>query len=141
MKHKNPHITRLIDSCMQYVEEIAQISREIAAAISENKLENVESLIQSRGKAIDSIISLETQLQQIPEINDPSYKPDIDRYGEKRTALSQIIQNIEQQIITSITESQESVLSEIKALYRGRKMNDGYFNPKTPPPTFLDIKE
>jgi hypothetical protein len=141
MKQEIAPVLQLIKTCIEYLEAIAKLSRNIESALKETKFEQVESSIQSRGEVIKQFIASETQLGTLSKSNDSALAAELTAYNERRTALLQIIQNVDQHINKTLANSQESVLSEIKALYRGRQMNTGYINPSSIPPIFFDIKE
>ncbi len=66
---------------------------------------------------------------------------EIEQYQLKRGELVSNIIDIDKKASFILTASKVSVLSEMKELYQGKKMNDGYLNPQQFVSTFIDTKE
>lgn len=132
----------LIESCLDGLGEVAQLSRDIRTSIGNDKTESIESLFEKRGKEIEKITGLEVKLGQL--INNKQEiinNSELKEYKQKRESLFHDIQDIDRQVILLVTTSKEAVLAEMKELYRGRKMNDGYLTVPSYSSAFIDTKE
>jgi len=132
----------LIESCLEGFGEVAQLSRDIRTSIDGDEAKSLEPLLEKRGKEIDRITGLEDKLGRILKNKNKSFKrTELKKYRQKRESLINIIQEIDKQVTLLITASKEAVLAEMKELYRGRKMNDGYLTVPAYSSAFIDTKE
>ena len=132
----------LIESCLDGLGEIAQLSRDIRTSVDNDETESLEPLFAQRSIEIEKITGLEVKLGKMLNnkhkiINNPEIKD----YKQKRESLFHDIQEIDRQVNLLITASKEAVLTEMKELYRGRKMNDGYLTIPAYSSAFIDTKE
>lgn len=132
----------LIDQCLQHLEEIVRLSRDIADAVDTDEFEKIESLFEARGEKIKKLTESEAEIERRLNGKPPQFiHTELTEYKQKRDILFADIQEIDKQINKTILESRDAVLSEMKELYRGKKMNEGYLNPSVIPSGFIDIKE
>ena len=132
----------LIESCLDGLGEIAQLSRDIRTSVDNDETELLEPLLAQRSKEIEKITGLEVKLgKMLSNKHKIINNPEIKDYKQKRESLFHDIQEIDRQVNLLITASKETVLSEMKELYRGRKMNDGYLTIPAYSSAFIDTKE
>ena len=132
----------LIESCLDGLGEIAQLSRDIRTSVDNDETESLEPLFAQRSIEIEKITGLEVKLgKMLNNKNKIINNPEIKDYKQKRESLFHDIQEIDRQVNLLITASKEAVLTEMKELYRGRKMNDGYLTIPAYSSAFIDTKE
>ncbi|MCH7781703.1 hypothetical protein IID62_01415 [candidate division KSB1 bacterium] len=132
----------LIESCLDGLGEIAQLSRDIRTSVDNDETESLEPLFAQRSIEIEKITGLEVKLgKMLNSKHKVINNPEIKDYKQKRESLFHDIQEIDRQVNLLITASKETVLSEMKELYRGRKMNDGYLTIPAYSSAFIDTKE
>lgn len=132
----------LIESCLVGLGEVAQLSRAIRASVDNDETDSLEPLFAQRGKKIEKITELEIRLgKMISNKRGIINNSELKEYKQKRESLFHDIQEIDRQVNLLITASKEAVLTEMKELYRGRKMNDGYLTVPAYSSAFIDTKE
>lgn len=132
----------LIESCLEGFGEVAQLSLDIRTSIDGDEEESLQPLFEKRGKEIDRITGLEIKLESILNKKNNNYnRSELKKYRQKRETFIHNIQEIDRQVNLMITASKEAVLAEMKELYRGRKMNDGYLTMPAYSSAFIDTKE
>ena len=132
----------LIESCLDGLGEIAQLSRDIRTSVDNDETESLEPLFAQRSIEIEKITGLEVKLgKMLNSKHKVINNPEIKDYKQKRESLFHDIQEIDRQVNLLITASKEAVLTEMKELYRGRKMNDGYLTIPAYSSAFIDTKE
>ena len=142
MVTENASVQHLMHRCLSHFEEVVRLSGVIADLIAASDIERVESLLTSRGKEIEALAELEHELGRIQgETSAGLDSNEIALFKEKRDKLFRDIQGIDKQVNQSIIASKEAVLTEMKELYRGKRMNDRYVNASTFASGFIDIKE
>jgi len=132
----------LIESCLEGFGEVVQLSHDIRTTIDGDEAESLEPLLKKRGKEIERITDLEVKLGQILNKKKNSFNnSELNNYKQQRESFIQNIQEVDRQVNLLITASKEAVLTEMKELYRGRKMNDGYLTIPAYSSAFIDTKE
>ena len=142
MKEKNPSEVTIFKKCLSLLENIEHVSQTIAAEIEKGDFKKIESLFHERGRDIEALASLEQQLEQtLHERTDTDTDIPLRTYVGRRNTLLEIIHSIDSRTSAGINESKNAVLSEIKELRRGKKMNKGYLDSATFSSGFIDVKE
>lgn len=132
----------IIKECLEHLSAILNLSRAISRSLENDTTDTVDSLFEKRGIEMQTIADLERELGQLIASDPQSItNSEIDQYKNEREKLFLNIQKIDRQLNGAIVASKEAVLSEMKELYRGRKMNDGYLNVSAYPSAFIDTKE
>jgi len=132
----------LIERCLQHLEEVVRLSHDIADAVDTDEFEKIESLFEARGEKIKKLTESEAEIERrLNGKHERFINNELTEYKQKRDILFADIQEIDKQVNKTILESRDAVLSEMKELYRGKKMNEGYLNPSVIPSGFIDIIE
>lgn len=134
--------TALIEQCLRLLEDVVRLSHSVASAVEADEFEEIEHLFKSRGEKIKKLAETEAEIERrLDDLDPQSVHIELTEYKQKRDRLFTDIQEIDKRVNDTITESRDAVLSEMKELYRGKKMNEGYLNPSIPASGFIDIKE
>ena len=132
----------LIDRCLERLEEVVLLSHAITDSLEADEIDNIESLFETRGKEIEKISALETELERaFNSIPERANHKELTDYKLKRDSLFHDIQALDERVNQTIVTSKEAVLTEIRELYRGKKMNARYFNASSFSSAFIDLKE
>ncbi len=127
---------------MDHLDEVVRLSQSISSLIETEEYSKLESLFASRGQEIAVLSELEKALGRLlNDSPDMVSSQELERYNTKRGSLIRDIMDVDAQASHILTTSKDSVLEEMKELYRGRKMNEGYLNPKKIVDSFIDTKE
>ena len=132
----------LIEGCLNGLGEVAQISRDIRTSVDKDDSGLLDSLFEKRGREIEKITGMEVKLGQLYNDNHTINSiSELKKYMQKRNSLFHDIQEIDRQVNLLISASKDAVLAEMKELYRGRKMNDGYLTIPAYSSAFIDTIE
>ncbi len=135
-------IRKLIDKCVRLLEEVYRITAVIDTAAKGDELSDIESLFNLRGEEIQNLNDCETSLTEFLENSPVGFdRKLIEDYGKKRLEIFNKIQSIDSDVDKLIRKLRDEILSEMKELYRGKKMQSGYLNSSTAQKGFIDIKE
>jgi len=135
-------VTTIIEQCLQHLEEVVRLSHDVAAAVEADEFDEIEPLFEARGEKIKKLTESEAEFERRLNGKPPQFIcTELNEYKQKRDKLFTDIQEIDKQVNKTIIESRDAVLSEMKELYRGKKMNEGYLNPSALAFGFIDIKE
>jgi len=132
----------ILARCLDHLNEVFRISNDISDLMDTEEYSKMESLFTNRGQEIAILSELEQALSRLLlDSPDSIASHEIEQYKLKRKKLVYNIIDIDKKASFILTASKESVLSEMKELYQGKKMNDGYLNPQQFISTFIDTKE
>jgi len=135
-------IKKLTSKCRELLQSILKISKEIEKLSKDDKLTGVEKLYIERGDIINTLLEKEEFLNNNYGSGDNNQEShEIVDYMEYRDKNFKEIFSIDKITKNRLLEFRQNVMSELKQLHKGKKMQLGYLNNQKFNPGFIDFKE